>query len=87
MLIATVILLIVKFETISLIFSFIGLLSLFILIMAYFFYRKIIEVEETVTEQQNEQKRLNEKLKIHEQLIEIKKDIDILKENQKRIKK
>lgn len=84
-LIATVIFgLVVKFEITSLIFSFIGLLSLFILVIAYFFYRKIVEVEEIVIEQMNEQKRLNEKLKIHEQLVDIKKDIEILKQRTKK---
>tara|TARA_Y100000310_G_C20535726_1_gene740750 strand:- start:480 stop:764 length:285 start_codon:yes stop_codon:yes gene_type:complete len=39
-----------------------------------------------ITEQKEEQKRLGEKLKIHEQLIDIKRDIEVLKEKEERKK-
>ena len=68
---------------INIIFTLIGLITIFILIVAYFLYRRIKESEERLDVQETEQKRLGEKLKIHEQLIDIKKDIGILKNGKK----
>lgn len=50
---------------------------LFILILIT--QKKISEIEDNLIEKQVEQNRLNEKLKIHEQLIDIKADLKKLK--------
>lgn len=76
--------LILKSNTINILFSLIGLLAVFILTISYLLYKKITEIEEVYEKQEIEQKRLNEKLKIHEQLVDIKKDIEILKQRTKK---
>lgn len=60
------------------------LLAIVTFIIAYFLYRRIVESAEIIYNQQIEQKRMGEKLKIHEQLIDIKKDIEILKQGTKK---
>lgn len=55
-------------------------MTILILSVTWVLYKRINELENKLDEQENEQKRLGEKLKIHEQLIDIKKDIEILKE-------
>jgi predicted PurR-regulated permease PerM len=51
------------------------LLFLIILIIAWIFYMRIREAENDLVKQSAEQKRMEEKLKIHEQLVDMKADI------------
>jgi|SRR3989344_5453808 len=71
---------ILSLDQINLIFALLLILTLFVLGIAWIFNKKLKENEEFLSEQRVEQKRLGEKLKIHEQLIDIKKDIEMLKE-------
>ncbi len=75
---------IVGFSQINIIFSLIGILAFFILGVAWIISKRIKETEERIEGHEKDQRRLEEKLKIHEQLIDIKKDIELLKE--KRLK-
>jgi len=62
-------------DPINLIFFLIGLTIFIILIASYILYKRIQESEKTLALQTTEQKKLKERLKIHEQLIDIKADI------------
>lgn len=58
-------------------------LSLFILILTAFIILLLIsiyqDIKDQLNDQKEEQKKLNERLKIYEQLINIKSDIEVLK--------
>src|SRR4030042_6482921 len=59
-------------------FSFFDIFLLLIFVISFiviFFYRKIGEVDEDIKKLDKEQKRLDERLKINEQLIDMKADI------------
>jgi SNF family Na+-dependent transporter len=59
------------------------ILGVAIIAVVFVFYRKIREINDELDNQEKEQKRICEKLKIHEQLIDMKAEI---KELQKRCK-
>ena len=65
----------VNLNQIELIFSLIIILALMIFGSAAILYKRIRESEGKLDEQEQEQKKLEEKLKIHEQLIDIKANI------------
>lgn len=52
-------------------------------ILIFYITISIFRFNRRLEEQEKDQKRLEEKLKIHEQLIDIKKDIEILKNGKK----
>ena len=56
----------------------IGLLYLMILGVSWIFYKRIRESEDKLDRQEKERKRIEEKLKIYEQLIEMRADIKAL---------
>ena len=64
-----------------------GILALLTLGTTWILYKRLRESEESINKIEEEQKRLKEKLKIHEQLIDIRKDIEILKERGKNEKR
>ena len=57
------------------------MLALSIIAIIYILYRKTNEINEELIKYDNNQKRLEEKLKIHEQLIDIKAAIKELQKN------
>tara|TARA_Y100000310_G_scaffold153755_1_gene153238 strand:+ start:2251 stop:2532 length:282 start_codon:yes stop_codon:yes gene_type:complete len=52
-------------------------------VLIFYLSISLFKFNRRLNEQSSEQKRLEEKLKIHEQLIDIKKDIELLKNGKK----
>ncbi len=68
----------IELNQISILYAIITIISIAILLVIWILYKRLRETENDIISLANEKDRLNEKLKIHEQLINIKADIKYL---------